>query len=176
MAKTKKRKARKKRNPSRLFITNRSKGGKGTRSRGFFGRIFNRLAEDGKNAGGVYLGFEAGKVAEELGYRYLSGTAGTYTTPAALLLGWFALAKFVKGSFGRYVRLGLLSRLIDFAAAKTGVSPSAQVIAMLPGGGVPTTFSTEPSVSGLGMLSSDRLNTKIAGVGSPYLRAYMQPY
>lgn len=176
MAKTRKRKARKSRrkNPGRLIITNRSRGGKGkTRSRSFVGRLFNRLAEDGKAAGAIFLGQEAGKVAEELGFRYLSGSIPKYSTPAALLIGWFAMSKFVKGTFGRYMRLGLLTRAIDYAAGQAGISPSTQLMNVLPGSSpVPTTQGT----SGIGVLSNDALDTKLAGVGNPYLERYMSSY
>jgi len=159
-----------------MIITNpaRKGGGKRSRARSFFGSIANRLMEDGKNAAAIYLGSETGKVAEELGFRYLAGTAGRYTTPVSLVGGWFLLRRFVKGAFGRYMGLGLLARAIEYGASQAGISPSSQLMAILPGASsVP---SSGTATSGMGLISRDNLQTRLSGVGNPYMRAYGQPY
>src|SRR4030042_1684245 len=96
-------KTRKKKNPS-MVITNQGGNGKKGRARGFFGRIFNRVVEDGKIAAGCYLGGEIGQVGAEVGERHLSKTAGKYAVPAGQLALWFALTKLKLGGWAHWLR------------------------------------------------------------------------
>lgn len=143
-----------KKNPGKMMITNPD-GKKKPKSRGLLERTFGSLAKEGKDAGIILLGRYAGEVSSTLGQRYLAGTAGKFAVPAGQLAGWYALKKFVKGPWARFLRLGLLSEAIHGLAVRQGLNVPAKMLALIPAAKTkapPPTEPPPPGTEGLGLL------------------------
>lgn len=148
-------KGKSKKNPGRLYVTNaggKKSGGGKKKSRGFLDRAFGALAKDGKDGAFVYLGRKAGELGTELGDRYLEGVAGDFAALGGQVGLWYAIKKFGKGSWGRMLRLGLLSEAINGFAEGQGFDPVSMVLDMLPEdkGKTSTSESGGTSSEGLG--------------------------
>ena len=161
MAKKKRKKGRKK-NPGRMLITNKGKGKrKKRRNPAAFGKnLVKNLVREAKEGVQVLGGRYVGEVGGEVGARYLGDTIGDFAPAAAQVGLWFALGRFLKGSLGRLMRLGLLSETIHQAAVlNLGLDVPSQVMNLLPAAapipaGPP---EEEAGASGVGLLEKDML-------------------
>lgn len=168
---SKKRKARK--NPSSKKRRRRRNPAKG-----FIGRWLNGLTHDGglavANLGGRYVGETAGA----LGDHFLGETVGSFAGTAGQVLIHLGMFKFAPKRAGwNQARIGLLSQAIhEVLTDQAGVDVPGMILDVVPFG--KEEAPKEEGTEGLGLVSDDALDTKLAGFGrvtsysNPYLAAY----